>query len=92
MMYTTPEILCLLYQCKRREKGTKGAYYTSQKYCASDCPTSFTDALLNITSLVEFSSKPLQQDPTTRQTPSGLCPRLICQSLEAAISNTTKDK
>lgn len=53
---------------------------TSQKYCASASPTSFTDPLLYMTSLLEFSTNPRQQEPTTRQTPSGLLPPLICSN------------
>lgn len=49
---------------------------TSQKYWTSEFPNFFVDLLEKITSLVLLSSKPRQQDPTTRQTPSGFFPDL----------------
>jgi len=55
---------------------------TSQNSCAFESPTFFIDELLNMTSLVEFVSKPRAHVPTTRQTPSGFRPPLICKIIE----------
>lgn len=55
---------------------------TSQNNCAFESPTFFTDELLNMTSLLEFVLKPRAHVPTTRQTPSGFRPPLICKIIE----------
>lgn len=59
---------------------------TSQKYCTSDSPTFLTDEVLYMTSLVELFIKPRAQEPTTRQTPSGFLPPLICKNTRYYIN------
>lgn len=65
---------------------------TSQNNCAFESPTFFIDELLNMTSLVEFVLKPRAHVPTTRQTPSGFLPPLICKIIEHDTQKKLQEK
>lgn len=70
---------------------------TSQKNCATEAPTFFTDELLYITSLSELFLNPRAHDPTTRHTPSGFLPDLICRwstvwvNFRQIVNNSSKE-